>query len=142
MIAGQAWECEPEAPLNRYQMAKTGALFAAATMAGAAAAGHPAEPWRQLGESIGAAYQVADDILDANGDEAEIGKPVGRDAALGRPSAVQAMGQGGSADRLRALVAKALDSIPSCPGEAALRATIAAESEQFVRHALRCRAAA
>lgn len=142
IIAGQAWECEPEVPLDRYQQAKTGALFAAATMVGAVAAGSDAAPWRRLGASIGAAYQVADDLLDANGDAATIGKPVGRDEALRRPSSVRARGRNGSASRLRKLVQRALDSIPPCTGEVALRATIAAESEQFVRMALGCRAAA
>lgn len=142
IIAGQAWECEAKVPLDRYQQAKTGALFAAATMAGAVAAGSDASPWRRLGASIGAAYQVADDLLDANGDAAAIGKPVGRDEALGRPSSVRARGRNGSASRLRKLVQRALDSIPPCPGEAGLRETIAAESEQFVRMALGCRAAA
>ena len=33
IVAGQAWECEDDIPLSRYQQAKTGALFAAATMA-------------------------------------------------------------------------------------------------------------
>jgi geranylgeranyl diphosphate synthase type II len=42
IIAGQAWECEPQVPLSSYQRAKTGALFAAAAAAGASAAGHEA----------------------------------------------------------------------------------------------------
>ena len=42
IIAGQAWECEPQVALANYQRAKTGALFAAATSAGACAAGHAA----------------------------------------------------------------------------------------------------
>jgi geranylgeranyl diphosphate synthase type II len=142
IVAGQAWECEPSAPLNEYQRAKTGALFAAATMMGAAAAGADPQPWRLLGESIGAAYQVADDILDANGDAEQVGKPVGRDLALDRPSAVREMGQAGSANRLRLLVKQALKSIPECPGQAHLRETIAAESEQFMQLALSCRVAA
>ncbi len=70
-----------------YQRAKTGALFAAATMAGASAAGADAGPWRTFGERLGEAYQVADDIRDVAADPEELGKPVGRDAALGRPSA-------------------------------------------------------
>ena len=39
IVAGQAWECEPRVALSDYQRAKTGALFAAATAAGAQAAG-------------------------------------------------------------------------------------------------------
>ena len=39
IVAGQAWECEPQIDLAHYHRAKTGALFAAATVAGAASAG-------------------------------------------------------------------------------------------------------
>lgn len=142
IVAGQAWECEPEAPLQAYQRAKTGALFRAATMGGAAAAGVDPEPWRRLGELIGEAYQVADDLLDANGDPEQMGKPAGRDAALGRPNTVNENGQRESARFLRRLVRDAEDSIPPCPGEGALRGLIADEAEHFVQLALSCRAAA
>lgn len=142
IVAGQAWECEDDIPLSQYQQAKTGALFGAATMAGAAAAGADPTPWRRLGECIGEAYQVADDLLDANGDARTVGKPVGQDRQNDRPSAVREMGQRGSANRLSALVDEALASIPDCPGEAALRKLITRESDQFVKLALRCRAAA
>ncbi len=77
IVAGQAWECETKIDLVHYHRAKTGALFAAATVAGAASAGADAEPWRMVGEKLGEAYQVADDIRDAAADEEEIGKPVG-----------------------------------------------------------------
>ena len=75
IVAGQAWECEPQVDLSDYQRAKTGALFAAATVAGAQAAGARAESWREFGERLGEAYQVADDIRDAAADAGEIGKP-------------------------------------------------------------------
>lgn len=44
IVAGQAWESEPYVDLVEYQQAKTGALFAAATVAGAAAAGRRRSP--------------------------------------------------------------------------------------------------
>ena len=83
IVAGQAWECEAKLDLSEYQRQKTGALFAAACVAGGAAAAH-AEPesWRLLGDRLGEAYQVADDLRDAVETEASLGKPVGRDAAL------------------------------------------------------------
>ena len=59
IAAGQAWESEPCVDLARYHKAKTGALFAAATMAGAKAAGAVGEPWRMLGDRLGEAFQVA-----------------------------------------------------------------------------------
>ncbi len=50
IVAGQAWECESRVALADYQRAKTGALFSAATVAGAEAAGEAPGPWRALGE--------------------------------------------------------------------------------------------
>jgi len=132
IVAGQAWECEPRIVLTDYQQAKTGSLFAAATVAGAAAAGHDGAPWRALGEKIGEAYQVADDVRDVVGNPDELGKPVGRDEALGRPSAVQELGLVGAKQRLEDLVRAAVDSIPPCPGEAALRALILEEAQRFL----------
>lgn len=132
IVAGQAWECEPSVELAAYHRAKTGALFAAATVCGAAAAGVAAEPWRMLGARIGEAYQVADDIRDVVCDAETIGKPTGRDAALGRRSAAQDLGLEGAVLRLKALVAEAVESIPSCPGAAALRTVIKTTSRHFL----------
>jgi geranylgeranyl diphosphate synthase type II len=121
IVAGQAWESEPNPPAERYRCAKTGALFVAATAAGALAAGADPAPWRALGHRLGEAYQVADDLLDAVSNAAECDKPVGRDAALGRPNAVSELGIGGAVRRLESLIAAAVDSIPACTGEAELR---------------------
>ena len=129
IVAGQSWECEPLVSLSKYQQAKTGALFAAATMAGAAAAGHRAEPWGLLGERLGEAYQVADDIRDVAGEAKDLGKPVGQDVALGRPSAARELGLHGAIARLDFLVAGALASIPDCPGADELRALIRQEAD-------------
>jgi geranylgeranyl diphosphate synthase type II len=132
IAAGQAWECEPTIDLSAYQQAKTGALFAAATEAGAAAAGWAGAPWRKLGEYLGEAYQVADDIKDAVCTEEELGKPVGQDAALGRPNAVLQMGLGGAIGHLQALTGKAAAAIPDCPGAQDLRALIRLESQRLL----------
>lgn len=109
IVAGQAWESEPHVDLVEYQQAKTGALFAAATVAGAAAAGAPPLPWRLLGECLGEAYQVADDLRDVACRQEEIGKPAGRDATLGRPNAAALLGMGGALDRLNRLTEEAID---------------------------------
>lgn len=138
IVAGQAWECEPGARLADYQQAKTGALFAAATVAGAAAAGfNNFGAWRTLGERIGEAYQVADDIIDVAGNAVEIGKPVGRDAALGRPSSVAQLGLAGAIRCLKQLVSEATESIPDCPGVEVLRATILAQAQLLLPRDLR-----
>jgi geranylgeranyl diphosphate synthase type II len=141
IVAGQAWECEPRVALADYHRAKTGALFAAATVAGAAAAGAAAEPWRVLGERLGEAYQVADDIRDVAADVKEIGKPVGRDAALGRPSAARELGLAGAILRLEQLVAAAIAAIPACTGAAELKAHIVMEAEGLLPKDLVRRAA-
>ncbi|WP_375462303.1 polyprenyl synthetase family protein [uncultured Enterovirga sp.] len=132
IVAGQAWECEPVVDLSEYHRAKTGTLFAAATAAGAAAAGVDPEPWRMLGERLGEAYQVADDIRDVAGNPSEIGKPTGRDAALGRKSAVGELGLPGALARFERLVGEAVTSIPPCRGSAQLQALIVGESRRFV----------
>ncbi len=121
IVAGQAWESEPAVPVELYHRAKTGALFVAAAMAGAVAAGADPRPWRALGDNLGAAYQVADDLLDAVAAEAECGKPTGRDAALQRPSLVAELGVRGAYSRLEALVADAVAAIPPCDGASGLR---------------------
>jgi len=141
IVAGQARECEPHVALASYHLEKTGALFAAATMAGAAASGRTAGPWRMLGERLGLAYQVADDIRDAAGNPEELGKPIGRDLALGRPSAAQELGLAGAIARLDELVAEAAESIPECDGVAGLRALIQIEAKRFLPASLVRRAA-
>lgn len=141
ITAGQAWECESAVDLAAYHLAKTGSLFAAATVAGAAAAGADHEAWRALGETIGEAFQVADDISDQVGAEAALGKPIGRDKVLGRPSAVLELGLDAAVGRLKALVGRAAALVPPCPGEAQLRALILHETQRFMPAGLVARAA-
>ena len=127
--------------LAEYQQEKTGALFAAATMAGAAASGADAAPWRSLGEHLGEAYQVADDLRDATCDAEELGKPVGQDKTHGRPSAVTQFGVAGAVKRLQGLAAGAVASIPACPGAADLQALILLEAKRLMPEKLAQRAA-
>lgn len=141
IVAGQAWECEPRARLADYHRAKTGALFAAATMAGAASAGAEPGLWRALGERLGEAYQVADDLRDVAADPDEFGKPTGRDLALGRPSAAHELGIAGAVARLERLVVGAIESIPACLGAAELRTEILTQADRFLPKALTRRAA-
>ncbi len=132
IVGGQAWECEPRVDLGRYQRAKTGALFVAATCAGALAAGRDPQPWTALGECLGEAYQVADDIRDVLGDAAQLGKPVGQDAQHGRPSAAADLGLVGALQHFQGLMQRAVDSVPDCPAREALRRLVRAESERLV----------
>jgi geranylgeranyl diphosphate synthase type II len=136
IVAGQAWECEPKVDLAHYHRAKTGSLFAASTCAGAAAAGADPHQWRELGETLGEAYQVADDLSDAVAEPDEFGKPIGRDLALDRPSATRELGVEGAMSRLEQLVARSIASIPACRGGGDLRALIMLEAKRLVPKSL------
>jgi geranylgeranyl diphosphate synthase type II len=140
IVAGQAWECEAAADLALYQREKTGALFAAATRAGAAAAAAEPEPWQALGLRLGEAFQVADDIRDAVCSAADLGKPVGQDVAHARPNAVSQLGLHGAIAWLDELASRAVESVPGCVGQSALRSHILSETGRLlpiglVRHA-------
>jgi geranylgeranyl diphosphate synthase, type II len=132
IVAGQAWECEPRVTLREYQRLKTGALFEAATVSGAQAAGGDAEAWRALGEHLGEAYQVADDIRDVIADPEHLGKPIGQDVALGRPSVATEQGLDAAMRIFQRLVASAVAAVPECRGAPMLRALVRAESERLV----------
>lgn len=141
LVAGQAWECELGTPLEEYRRQKTGALFVAATVGGALSAGADATPWRGLGEALGEAYQVADDLRDALADEDELGKPAGRDALLARPTALIELGVQGSVQRFHALIQQAIDAIPPCRGAQFLREMIEHEAQRLLPADLLHRAA-
>jgi geranylgeranyl diphosphate synthase, type II len=132
ICAGQAWECEQNMDLVRYQRAKTGALFAACTMAGAAASGRDVKAWAALGMIIGEAFQVADDLRDVAGISGEIGKPTGQDAANGLPNMVSTLGFEGAMQHLENLLDRVVGSIPDCPGRMALGQQIIAVSRAMV----------
>jgi geranylgeranyl diphosphate synthase type II len=132
ICAGQAWECEQRVDLSRYHRAKTGALFVAATCAGAAASGVDPGPWVNLGASIGEAYQVADDLKDAIEDPDVLGKPTGIDVKLDRPSAVRELGIDGAVARLKECLESGLDSTPSCAGKDMLQKLVRAQASRFV----------
>jgi len=132
IVAGQAWECEPRASLSRYQRAKTGALFVASTCAGAQAAGADPIGWRALGECLGEAYQVADDIRDVMLSSDELGKPAGQDVQHHRPSAAADLGLAGAVEYFRGLMQDAVDSIPDCPSRSAMRHLVWKESERLM----------
>lgn len=120
ICAGQGWESEADIDLLAYHSAKTAALFVAATQMGAIAAGQEPEAWVELGQRIGAAFQIADDLRDALYDADTLGKPVGQDALHARPNAVAQFGVKGAIEKLKDSLGGAIASIPSCPGEAQL----------------------
>lgn len=95
--------------IDRYHAMKTAALFRLAAEAGATAAGATdASAWGEVGQCLGLAYQLADDLCDTCGSEAAAGKPVRRDVDLGRPNAVVASGEQRTRARMQALIEQAL----------------------------------
>jgi geranylgeranyl diphosphate synthase type II len=141
IAAGQAWESEPRIELGAYHRAKTGALFAAASSAGALAAGADALKWRPFGERLGEAFQVADDIRDMAESEDSTGKPAGQDLRLGRPSAALDLGITGALARLDHLIGHAVGAIPPCPGAEALKRLVRVQAERFLPPGLQRHAA-
>lgn len=132
IAAGQAWECEPSIDLDAYHRTKTGALFAGAAAVGGLAAGHEAAPWHRFGEILGRAFQAADDICDAVGDASALGKPVGRDVALARPSTVAERGVAGAVSRVEGLLEDALAAVPDCPGREAFRKLVLRDAQRLL----------
>jgi farnesyl diphosphate synthase len=81
--------------ITRLQRMKTGALIAFSCEAGAIlakAAGELRLALRGYAHDLGLAFQIADDLLDIEGSSAEIGKPVGADAAAGKATFVSILG--------------------------------------------------
>jgi farnesyl diphosphate synthase len=81
--------------ITRLQRMKTGALIAFSCEAGAVLAKASAElrtALRGYAHDLGLAFQIADDLLDVEGSAADIGKPVGADAAAGKATFVSILG--------------------------------------------------
>ena len=104
----------PHTEIVTLQAMKTGALLSFSVEAGALLAAAPepvATALQAYGRALGAAFQVADDLLDAEGDEAEIGKRAGKDADRGKATLVSALGAEGARKELGRLVADARSAI-------------------------------
>jgi farnesyl diphosphate synthase len=81
--------------ITRLQRLKTGALIAFSCEAGAILGKVPMEvrlALRAYAHDLGLAFQIADDLLDVQGDAGETGKPVGQDAAAGKATFVSILG--------------------------------------------------
>ena len=137
MVGGQMLDLEAErstAPLSvaaitQLQAMKTGALLSFSVEAGARLAGADPAAGAALsayGRAIGAAFQVADDLLDAEGDAATLGKRVRKDAERNKATLVGALGVEGARRELACLVEEAESVVDSSGVGAAgdvLRAT-------------------
>ncbi|SEN33850.1 polyprenyl synthetase family protein [Palleronia pelagia] len=119
MVLGQARDIAAEAaraPLDLaaitdLQAGKTGALIEWSGGAGATLAGADPAPLTAYARALGLAFQIADDLLDVEGDAAATGKAVGKDAAAGKATFVSLLGVDGARARAGALVAQACDAL-------------------------------
>jgi geranylgeranyl diphosphate synthase type II len=90
-----------------------------------------------LGDQLGRAYQVADDIRDVVFAPEALGKPVGQDMALDRPSSARELGLEGAFAEFERLVEATLAAIPACRGAAQFRSLIKCEADRLVPLSLR-----
>ena len=92
----------------RLQQMKTGALLRFGCIAGAILGQASPKQYQALddyGRALGEAFQIADDLLDVEGDAGALGKQTGQDAALGKTTFVTQLGIDGAKQRVRDLLA-------------------------------------
>ena len=119
MVGGQAMDIAAEtasqplslAQITDLQAGKTGALFEWASTAGPVIAGHDTGPLKRYARSLGLAFQIADDILDIEGDAETVGKAVGKDVDAGKATFVSLLGLEPAKARARELVQLACDAL-------------------------------
>ena len=109
--------------IARIQALKTGALIRFAAEAGAVL-GRASEDERKAvvayAEALGLAFQVSDDLLDAEGDAAAVGKATGKDAAAGKATFVSLLGLAEAKAKLASLEETAIQSLARFGDRAAL----------------------
>jgi len=94
----------------RVQQMKTGALLWFGCISGALLGQSAPDGYKALdayGRALGEAFQIADDLLDLEGDAATLGKPAGQDSAAGKTTFVTLLGADGARQRIKALTAQA-----------------------------------
>ena len=109
MVGGQVYDLAaerlgvPPVPtldhVRQLQAMKTGALIRFACVAGPMLAGRGGDDTARLadfGEALGFAFQISDDLLDATGDAADVGKAVAKDAAQGKATLISLYGLDGA----------------------------------------------
>ncbi len=140
MVGGQALDLEAEASKAPHtqgfvalmQAMKTGALLLYAVEAGAVMGGADAAQKAALsryGAALGAAFQVADDILDAEGDEQALGKRAGKDADRNKATLVAALGLEEARKKRDALAQDAIKALED--GGFGDKASVLAEAARF-----------
>lgn len=119
MVLGQALDIAAETAqgpltldqITALQAGKTGALISWSAEAGARLAGSDPSALRSYATALGLAFQIADDILDVEGDADTVGKAVGKDADAGKATFVSLLGLDGAKRRAADLVSDACDAL-------------------------------
>ncbi len=141
MIGGQVLDLEAERAVEphradeviKLQSMKTGALLHYAVEGGAILARAPTAARAALsayGLALGAAFQVADDILDVEADELALGKRAGKDAERNKATLVAALGLDAARQRRDSLVASAIAALDALPSGA--DTSVLKEAARFV----------
>lgn len=134
MVGGQALDLasenlKPDLATVQYMHAmKTGALIAASVQSGAILAGGDADQVSKLvryGRRIGLAFQIADDLLDLEGDFNALGKTVGADQARGKMTYPAVVGTAQARTMGQELVDQAVDIADALGPQAAPLADLA-----------------
>ena len=119
MVLGQALDIAAETAstpltleeITALQQGKTGALIAWSALAGPRMARNDTAPLAAYATALGLAFQIADDILDVEGDAQAVGKATGKDAAAGKATFVSLLGLDGARKRATDLVQSACDAL-------------------------------
>ncbi len=119
MVLGQALDIAAESaatPLDLdgitdLQSGKTGALIEWSATAGAVMAGEDTGPLSIYASALGLAFQIADDLLDVEGDEKTAGKRLKKDEEAGKATFVSLLGVDGAKARAKELVEDAIDAL-------------------------------
>jgi farnesyl diphosphate synthase len=136
MVGGQMLDMAAESgseqdldAISRLQQLKTGALIAFAVEAGAILGRLSPEgrgKLRAYAHDLGLAFQIADDLLDVEGDPAAMGKAAGKDDAAGKATFVGLLGIDRARAQARMLSQQAIDHLGNFGREADLLRAIAA----------------
>lgn len=100
--------------IETLQAMKTGALLAAACEAGAIL-GNANDDERialkSYARALGLAFQIADDLLDTEGEAADLGKAAGKDAKIGKATLVSLLGINAARERMNGLIVEAVNAL-------------------------------
>ena len=136
MVEGQALDIAAESvaePLGleaveQLQGLKTGALIRWSAKAGAYLAEADPAALDAYGRALGVAFQIADDLLDVEGEEEKTGKRVGKDETAGKATFVSHLGVDGAKARAAALV----DEAEAALGPYGAKADVLRQAARFV----------